>query len=431
MEITNDKSLSILIIPGLFPFPPDAGGKICVFAFIDSLRHQHNIHLFLSVYDETQKQLVELYKKKLSNVTIHTIEVIASKKTKLKNQLKKFVSHFFLREFQTYSDIDDVGFTSTVTLHSKAFVIALSELISKVKFDIIQTEYISMLNIVNIIPQNIKKIYVEIESRHAVLYDYGKAKNIDPVYIRYIYENAKNIELTYMKKYDAVFTLNDEDNIYLTKQLPGVKIFTSPFPVLDEDRMGPDGFNNIDKLVFVGGEGHEPNHDAVLWLAKNILPEVNLKHNLKLYVTGYWSPKTIKQVKALNNNIEFTGFINNISDFLRSGISVIPIRIGGGGLRTKIIYSLAAGSPVITTPIAAYGLVKEAHNSYLIANTYKEFADQIDLVISDPQVTQTLIENGRKIIQQFYSQKIVSQKRNRFYFEILEDGDLSKEILSA
>lgn len=424
MGITIDKKLSILIIPGLFPFPPNDGGKICIYGFVDSLRHQHDIHLFLGVYNESQKKLVEIYKNKLENVTIHCIELFSTELT-LEQKIKKYIHRILKRKIISSDIFDDATFTTPVLFHSKAFIFSLSELISKINFDIVQTEYTSMLNIVNIIPKNIKKIYVEIESRHAVLYDYGVAKNVNPIYLKYVCDNAKDIELAYMRKYDAVFTLNDEDNTYLTKQLNGVKVFTSPFPVLDKDISELDTLKKINKIVFVGSEGHEPNYDAVLWLAKSILPGLNLKNNLKLYVTGNWSKNTIQLIHSINENIEFTGFIDNIANFLNGSISVIPIRIGGGGLRTKIIYSMAAGSPVVTTTLAAYGLVKEAKNAYLLADTDKEFIDQINVIISNSDLAQQLIKNGKNIIQQFYRQKVVSDKRNKFYFEILNEAKLS------
>ena len=33
----KQKALNILIVPGIFPFPPNAGGRICIYGFIEYL----------------------------------------------------------------------------------------------------------------------------------------------------------------------------------------------------------------------------------------------------------------------------------------------------------------------------------------------------------------------------------------------------------
>ena len=422
--------MNILIIPGIFPFPPDEGGKICIYGFIDSLRRVQNIHLFLNIYNDEQAKIVEEMKTVWSEVTIHAVredapEGDANFKNKILKTAKKtgretikFLKNSFNKDSFDYEAIDRIVSPSL----SPNFVKNFLQVLRENKFDIVQTEYTPVLNLVNVLPETARKIFVDIESLHSLVADYKNVPGVDETYVEYLSENIKTVELAYMSKYDAVFVLSKTDEENLRRFLPAQKIYVSAFPVLDKDVAAtmPEDFS-VKKIVFMGGEQHPPNRNAVFWFAKDILPLLNLSGGVKLFVTGKWQAKTQKEILALSDKIVFTGFIEDVKPLLENSVSIAPIRLGGGGVRTKLIYAMAANSAVVTTSTAATGLIGKDAQAFLIADTEREFADAVRAVLTDAKLAEQLIRRGKAIIEEHYDQEKSAKKRNDFYYEIVSE----------
>jgi len=413
----------ILIIPGIFPFPPKDGGRICIYSFIEFLQQQHQIHLFTPVSNRKEMDLVQEYKNKLPSVVFHTPEFITETQNslfiKFSSWCKKNAIH--IKNWMTKKKAGKNSIlnfkTNPSELYEERYINELLNLFEGNVFDIIQTEHTPALNLITIFPSHSKKIFVSLESLHSIINDYANlAQNIHKKYIRYIAENSKSIEYSFMEKYDAVFTLNQADCDEIKKQLPKIKVFNSPFPVLNSDILKVDIESFFfEKLVFLGGENHYPNLDAMEWFIKEVMPQIKNAHNLKLYITGSWQTKTIKYFKKINSNVVFTGFIDSINLLLKNSISIVPIRLGGGGLRSKIITSMASGAPIVTTSLACTGLEAAHGKQYLIADSSKDFADAIESLIDDEKIATTLIKNSTEYITSNFTQKVLSEKRNEFY----------------
>ncbi len=422
----KQKALNILIVPGIFPFPPNAGGRICIYGFIEYLQTKNNLHLLLLVNNKKQILLIEEYKRSLKNVTFHVVQYLPIELNlifRIANKIKRIFKYFLniFKKIEITNIYNNQNHTTPFMPQPEVFVRKFKDVLNATSFDIVQLELITMLNLINIIPENIKKIFVLIESRHSYLRDYGHTKKIDPVFIDHVCENAKILEYAYLSKCDAIFTLNKEDAEMIKKDLPLSKTFISPFPILDKDINLQMSENfKIQKLVFVGAETHFPNYDAMEWFISTILP--NIKANIKLYIIGYWSKETKKVFRNFSKNIVFTGYIEDLSSFLVNSISVVPIRIGGGGMRTKILYSMANNTPVITTSLASLGFSEYGSNTMMIADTANEFIQKINTLIQDKNKCEELISNGKKFVIYNYSQKTLGNLRNKFYHEIINSS---------
>ena len=430
-NIPQGKRLRILIIPGLFPFPPVNGGKICVYSFIDYLRFKHEIHLYLSVKNDSEAALVEKYGKIWPEVAFHTVQLFASARRysvlntlfMIRNLVKKVFNYleiaFSVKKAQNYDKSPGWCENNNVTVpfapFPEHFVLKLANILKEFTFDIVQIEYTSAINLINIIPPGPKRIFVEIESRNSILKNYCGINKSDQKFADYVVKNTKDLEYAFMKNYDVLFTLNELDFTELRNSFPGIKIFNSPFPVMDSQIIKNDIFAVPTKLLFLGGESHYPNYDALIWFVTEIMPLVQNNEKLKLYVTGSWQKETIRHIRHINGNVIFTGFQEDLTDVFKRSISIVPIRIGGGGLRAKIIYSMSAGSPVITTSFAIKGFNCENKKDLIVADTKEEFAGAIKDLLDDSALSEELIKNGKKLIEAQYSQSYLAEKRNSFY----------------
>jgi SAM-dependent methyltransferase len=76
----------------------------------------------------------------------------------------------------------------------------------------------------------------------------------------------------------------------------------------------------------------------------------------------------------------------------------------GAGVKGKIIESLAAGVPVVTTAIGNEGIGLRPGVEALIADTPNELADHIIRLFEDPTLAAMLSREGRKVVAQRFSE---------------------------
>lgn len=426
----NKTRLNILIIPELLPYPPDDGGRLCVFVLIDYLRKFHNIHILLTVYDNSNKLTIANLSTAWPDVTIHYAEMFTdpapvSFKQKAINFIKNSIRDTYRSVSNKPVGVDvysryDPHYTLPFNPHHRDFIKKLVEVLAANKFDIIQTELTRMINLVSLFPPDAKKVFVQIESKSDILFDYGRSNNFDKNYIKHVAGNTAFLEYAYMSQYDAVLALNDTDAAEIRKNVPtAVKVYTSPFGLLNKDVASPD-FDTLktEDLIFIGSEGHYPNYDGLDWFLTDIMAELPTRPFKKIYVTGTWSAQTRAKFTALSDSLNFIGFVDDLSPYLQTSVCIVPIRIGGGGIRTKILSAMAQGSPVIATTLSSVGITGGHEKELIVADTAKDFADAITNLFANPQLAHHIACNAHQLILNEYTQTAVGQKRNNIYHKI-------------
>src|SRR5262249_13582731 len=118
------------------------------------------------------------------------------------------------------------------------------------------------------------------------------------------------------------------------------------------------GFATRRDLVFFGGflagEG-SPNEDAVVYLVEEVMPRL-WKHEpaLKLHVVG---ADPTSAVRSLDGGlVHVVGHVDDPRPWLdRTLVHVAPMRFGSG-LKLRLVETMAAGQPLVTSSVGAEGL---------------------------------------------------------------------------
>ena len=187
----------------------------------------------------------------------------------------------------------------------------------------------------------------------------------------------RKIEFEIMSKADLVYYPSTIEVEYL-KQLNSslnVKVLTPYlFEEVEANKYLIDKRNGI---LFVGGFGHGPNIDAVLWFAKDIFPKI-IEKNPKIvwYIIGSNPPEDV--LNLASQNIIVKGFVSDeelTNTYKMVRLVVAPLRYGAG-VKGKVVEAMKNGTPVVTTSVGAEGM--ENANTYLaIADTPQLFSEQV------------------------------------------------------
>jgi len=154
------------------------------------------------------------------------------------------------------------------------------------------------------------------------------------------------------------------------------------------------------KVAFFGSFSWFANVDALEFLISDVWPTVVAAiPTAELHIAGRDAPEWLRSNSALN--IFAHGRVDSVRDFLRDKHAVLsPIRIGGG-VRLKMLESLAWGRPVISTTAGAEGLESELVSLISLADTPDEFAAVLKSFAKD-EATQIRAERGCAIVREKY-----------------------------
>lgn len=395
--------MNILIISPYVPWPLTTGGNAAVFATLKCLADMHQFTFICPTYTSEDEVAINELKKRLPQVKFKAVLCRSGLEQKARKTLQ------FINRSLSLSKNQPALFYPFEPLHP-AFVAAISgEILNSP--DLIQLEFAYMLTLAPWLPKNIPKLFVH----HQVQFIYNqRAQEHQPSNPndKYLAALMLQQEISLLQNFDGVITFSPEDKAALEQRITP-SVFLSPFPVpVDLGHSKGDGtFKN--KFVFLASSNHYPNLDAMAFLHSQIWPVIKQKlPEVKLYVVGNWSRKARQPYK--DPNIIFTGFQPDLSETMKDGILLVPLRIGSG-IRVKILAGLACGTPIVSTTIGSEGLPLSHGSDILVADNAIQFAHAAIRLAQDVALRQTLSTNGQKVIKQHYSAEAVSLQRNLIY----------------
>lgn len=127
-----------------------------------------------------------------------------------------------------------------------------------------------------------------------------------------------------------------------------------------------------------------PNVDAATWFGREVWPRVtDALPGARLLLVG---KDPAPEVRALAGpTVEVTGTVPDVGPYLaRSRVALAPLRVGGGS-RMKILEALAAGRPVVATPVGVEGLEDLVGRGVVVAEQPQAVADAVVALLRDAE----------------------------------------------
>ncbi|GMT44390.1 MAG: glycosyl transferase [bacterium] len=155
------------------------------------------------------------------------------------------------------------------------------------------------------------------------------------------------------------------------------------------------------EIVFTGNMNYQPNIDAALFLAKEIMPLVwQRKPDTRLLLAGA-SPH--HKVRSLaRRKIKVSGWIDDIREaYAASAIFIAPMRMGTG-LQNKLLEAMAMKIPCITTPIANDALKAKEKEEILTGSSTQQLADALLFLLDNQQAGAEMAENAFGFVKRNY-----------------------------
>ncbi len=156
-------------------------------------------------------------------------------------------------------------------------------------------------------------------------------------------------------------------------------------------------------IGFLGNMAYHPNVEAVQWLHREVfLPLKEKAPALSLSIIGRDPLESILRLGE-EPGVGVTGDVEDIWPYVNAvDLFVFPLWTGTG-VKNKILESMFAARPVITTPIGNEGIDAVDGKDILICRDADQFRKQTERLLDSPEERRRIGENGRDFVRRRFS----------------------------
>ncbi len=173
-----------------------------------------------------------------------------------------------------------------------------------------------------------------------------------------------------------------------------------------DQRPVADQLRGRSELLFVGGFGHAPNADGMLWFMHEVWPRlVQRQPGLTLCIIGATPPEEL--LALASSRVEVLGQVSEealVARYARARVALAPLRFGAG-TKGKVIEALRHGVPCVSTPIGAQGI--DGDSGLIVVDTSEEMADAVVRLAEDQIVWSAAATAGQRFVRERYSRATV------------------------
>lgn len=202
---------------------------------------------------------------------------------------------------------------------------------------------------------------------------------------------------------DLVMTPSAAEAEIIRADVPGTPVHVIPPYVVDTAAPAPrDGASEPDCVMFVGGFAHAPNVDAAVWLLTAIMPRVwAVAPDVRVLVVGEAPPP---ELRALSGGlVDVTGFVEDLAPLYARAVCTVSCLRYGAGVKGKVIGSIQARVPVVTTAVGNEGIDLVHGSEALIGDTEEQLAEAVLALWNQPGLRGRLAAGGLQRIRDGYS----------------------------
>ncbi len=186
-----------------------------------------------------------------------------------------------------------------------------------------------------------------------------------------------------------------------------------PTAILSNGVLLPDyeffGGEREDKLLFFGHLGTYHNVLMAKRLLKDIYPKIReVSPGTRLVIAGKSPGKELERLVKHTEGAELHPDVKDIIPYLRSAKVLVHAQTVGAGIQNKLLEAMAAGAPIVTTPVGASGVEGMEDNVHALVRTSDQGIIEATLsLLKNDEKALRLARNARNLIETRYTWEYV------------------------
>jgi glycosyltransferase involved in cell wall biosynthesis len=217
-----------------------------------------------------------------------------------------------------------------------------------------------------------------------------------------LYNEIALREIAAIHRSDLTLMISEYEMEVLRKQfaVPEEQIAYWPFGVEQSDSKCA-AFEARQHFIMIGSFMHSPNVDAARWCKQTIWPRIRKAlPEAELHCYGSYGDKFKGELHAPKQGFHFKGRADNaLATMSNYRVNLAPLRYGAG-LKGKVFDGFQTGTPTVTTPIGAEGIVGAMDWGCAISEAPQQFADAAIEVYANAECWSRVQAQGQRIARE-------------------------------
>jgi len=397
--------MKILMLTPYLPYPPSSGGQVRSFNLLKNLAKDHQITLFSLIKHDSERQYIK------------ELEEFCAKVRVFKRSEKPWTLRNILR----------TGFGLYPFLVIRNLVPeekeAVEKELKKENYDLIHAETFYVMP--HIPKTKVPILLVEQTIEYQVYQHYVQSKsfwllkqilNIDVAKIKFW-------ETKFWQKANKVVAVSDSDKRKMQSLVKGLDVDVVPNGAGEDLVSLWQDNKKISKVIvlFQANFLWLQNTEAAIDLVKKIFPLIKKKLPQAIcQIVGQEAHQKLASLKG--EDIEIIDLTNDDIEgvkraYRQATVFLAPLK-GPGGTRLKILGAMAAGVPVVTTPVGIEGIEAKNGVQVLVRKSEKEMAEAVVELIKNRKLYQRISQAARILIEKTYTYKAIAAVLERIYRQV-------------
>ncbi len=216
----------------------------------------------------------------------------------------------------------------------------------------------------------------------------------------------RRFERDTLRAVDSVVAISEADAQSL-RTLSGVTATVVPNHI----ELGPTRTERVrsPSLAYTGHLAWQPNTQGLDWFCAEVWPLIRRRlPQATLVIAGPGLRRSADGAFEVptawsKDGIQTVGYVPDLEDLYQNCVAMVAPIVGGSGVRMKLLESMRAGMPTVTTTDGAAGLAVQNGREMLIADEPAVFADEVVRLLSDENLRDRIRTAGYAYLEAHHS----------------------------
>ncbi len=397
--------MKVLMLTPYLPYPPSSGGQVRSYNLIKNLAKDHQITLFSLIKNDNELKYVKELEKFCRKVEIFKR---SENPWTLKNILRTGFSFYPFLVIRNLASKEKEAVERELKeedydlIHAETFYVMPH--IPKTKVPILLAE--------QTIEYQVYQHYVQSRSFWLL----KQLLDIDVAKIKFW-------ETKFWQKANKVVAVSGSDKRKMQSLVKGLDVDVVPNGA-GEDLVSlwqKDKETSQIIILFQANFLWLQNTEAAFDLVKKIFPLIKKKlPQAVCRIVGQEAHQKLANLRS--KGVEIIDLRNDDIEgvkkaYRQATIFLAPLK-GPGGTRLKILGAMAAGVPVVTTPVGIEGIEAKSEVHVLVRESEKELAETVVELIKNKKLYQEIKQAARALIEKKYTYKAIATVLDKIYRQL-------------
>ena len=227
------------------------------------------------------------------------------------------------------------------------------------------------------------------------------------IYLHHLAERLKEYEVNALLDFDAVVAITAADALLFRSLGCTVPVFTMPFGIDSEHLPAPTP-GQANHVFHLGAMDWTPNVQGVQWFLDQIWPHVLRElPDVRLKLAGRNFDSELFQHAA---NVDILGEIEHSWELMSQNSAMIIPLLSGSGMRIKAIEAMAAGRPVVSTPLGVEGINGSDGVHFSLADDASTFAIRLVELLQNEQKSLAMGKAASEFVRENFENNGLVQR---------------------